>query len=230
MYQIYSLFIILVVTSIIGSLLYKSNIEHFLMMETLKGCETGPKPTISCPKGSVVSDVYVKYGRWDNTRCKHPTVNDKTTSSDMTFKFPSSYLGKQTVNWSDTSVPKLAGKDPLSGVYKHYELTPLCKNPDSSVQVSGCENTLPSELKCPNGSTVSAATIKYGRWNNDDCPHPTVNSGTTAFSKTYPVADIYLGKDNINWNGAKAYNIAGMQDPYPNVYKQYEINATCKYA
>lgn len=230
MYQIYSLFIILVVTTIVGSLLNKSHIEHFEQLAVLKGCQHDKLPAISCPKGSVVSDVNVKYGRWNNKICPHATVKTNTKSSNMTFHVPSSYLGKQTINWNGINADKLAGKDPSPGIYKHFEITPTCKKPDSSVKVSGCENVTPPAVKCPAGSTVSAVSMKYGRWDNKVCPHATVKSNTAAKSQTYPIAQTYLGKQSIDWKGAKALGLAGNKDPYQGMFKQFEIDATCQYA
>ena len=230
MYQIYSLFLILVVTSIIGSLLYKSHIEHFKQMATSRGCEKDILPKITCPKGQIVSGVNVKYGRWNNKTCSHGTVKSNTKASSMTFDVPSSYLGKQSVDWKGATIDKLAGKDPSPHIYKHFEMTPTCKRPDSSIALTGCENAAPSVMNCPPGSTVSAATMKYGRWNNKICPHATVKSNTAAKSQTYPIANTYLGKPSLDFKGAGALSLAGNKDPYPGMFKQYEINATCHYA
>lgn len=230
MYQIYSLFLILVVTSIIGSLLYKSHIEHFKQMSTRKGCERDILPKISCPKGQIVSGVNVKYGRWNNKTCSHGTVKSNTKASHMTFNVPSSYLGKQSVNWNGANIGKLAGKDPTPHIYKHFEMTPTCKKPDTSVKVRGCEKDALPVLKCPNGSTVSAGTVKYGRWDNNACAHATVKANTPTKSKPYPLAKNYLGKQQVNWNGANINTLVNKDDPYSGMYKQYEINATCRYA
>lgn len=83
--------------------------------------------------------------------------------------------------------------------------------------ISGCEGEN-KPLVCPSGKVVTSGEIKYGRWDNSICPHPTVNSSTPSVFKTYPVTP---GMDSIS--GIDTVK----DDPYPDVFKHYTVNYTC---
>ena len=50
-------------------------------------------------------------------------------------------------------------------------------------KLAGCEAE-EANLKCSNGK-IKTAKIKYGRWDNNTCPHPTITPTTQSNFKEY---------------------------------------------
>lgn len=92
-------------------------------------------------------------------------------------------------------------------------------------KASGCERTGPIALSCNAGQKITAGNIKYGRWDNTICPHPSINASTAPKFKTYPLPTAAVGQNAYSLSSD--INIAVNDDPYPYVYKQYEIDYTC---
>ncbi len=92
------------------------------------------------------------------------------------------------------------------------------------LKVFGCE-AAPAVLSCPSGQVIGSGGIKYGRWDMNTCPHPTVTPTTAPFSKDYNLPSQFLGKQTATLTGFN--NILNAWNT-PAVYKQYEINYTCK--
>jgi hypothetical protein len=93
-----------------------------------------------------------------------------------------------------------------------------------SFTLTGCEAD-PVTLTCSQGA-ISSATIKYGRWNNTVCPHVTINASTTPAWKTYTLRSA-LGKNAHRVVDTKNLDPDVNEDPYPGVYKHWEIQYTC---
>jgi len=90
------------------------------------------------------------------------------------------------------------------------------------MKASGCEANAPA-LPCPVGYVIGSGTLKYGRWDNEICPHPTVNSKTPAEYDTFAIPRRCKGMNSCK---------IGPMDPqsgkaYVNVYKHYELTYTC---
>jgi len=98
-----------------------------------------------------------------------------------------------------------------------------CNNKlDREINVTGCEGGN-AFFNCPNGSTIRDATIRYGRWDNNVCPHPTVNQWTSVNYKTYPLNQA-VGNQQYNF-GVTNSNIG--EDPDPNIYKHWKATYKC---
>lgn len=83
-----------------------------------------------------------------------------------------------------------------------------------------CEG-VESTLSCPNG--IKSGNIKYGRWDNNSCVHPTVSSTTPSKIQNYELPQSILGKNTYTGTIHTLLN----SDPYPGVYKQYTVDYTC---
>lgn len=141
---------------------------------------------------------------------------------------PYPYFGTSNFNGKDTSTCNLFS----SGVSSFTNPSNMCVQGDdgnyygtgsataiySSRFIKGCEND-PSKLICPLGKTVSGGTIKYGRWDNTICPGIGVSSTTVPKFANF---NISAGTKSISG----MYNYVG-SDPYPNVFKHYELKYTC---
>lgn len=90
-------------------------------------------------------------------------------------------------------------------------------------QLTGCESDSAS-LKCDSGM-IKGGSIRYGRWNNSICPHPTVNASTSPREKTYQMTPGCLNTPSCTLGN---YNSTLQEDIYPNVYKHWEINYQCQ--
>jgi hypothetical protein len=89
--------------------------------------------------------------------------------------------------------------------------------------LEGCEGQ-PPVLECPAGKSIKKGSIKYGRWNNNVCPHPTVGPRTVPKSQTFDLPADALGKQKYQYG---AINVVHGADPYPGVYKQFAVEYTC---
>ena len=97
----------------------------------------------------------------------------------------------------------------------------LTSSTNETFVVSGCESEK-NDLKCPPNKKITGGNIKYGRWDNKLCPHPTVNSSTKPIFKTYPL----LNYPEIVKSGIISNNNL-KDDPYGGVYKHYSVDYTC---
>lgn len=97
----------------------------------------------------------------------------------------------------------------------------LTRKSNETFVVSGCESEK-KDLKCPPNKKITDGNIKYGRWDNKLCPHPTVNSSTKPIFKTYPL----LKYPAIVQSGIVS-NSNLKDDPYGGVYKHYSVDYTC---
>jgi hypothetical protein len=88
---------------------------------TIVGCEAD-SASLACPDGTSIQSGYIRYGRWDNTVCPHPTV--KNNGRDIAFPLPTNFIGQKSVTISDWN--SLKG-DPRRGVYKHFKVDYTCK-------------------------------------------------------------------------------------------------------
>ena len=88
--------------------------------------------------------------------------------------------------------------------------------------VSGCEGE-DKPIKCPTNKKITAGNIKYGRWDNNICPHGTVNSSTNPIFKNYPL----LNQQEIIQSGVMSGYNSLKDDPYVNVFKHYTVDYTC---
>ena len=82
-------------------------------------CDTGLVYPV-CPTGQFISSGSVKYGRWDNSICPGPGVNNTTPASYGTFNLPFTCL--KGVNACPLGIGKdlvTAFGDPAPGVTKH---------------------------------------------------------------------------------------------------------------
>lgn len=92
----------------------------------------------------------------------------------------------------------------------------------------GCENDKIPNLTCDPGHVVTDATFSYGRWNNNICPHQTVRNNTPMKWGVYNVpTQYYEGKQELAIGEVSPSTLA-KEDPYPNVYKHYQIKGTCQ--
>lgn len=103
----------LCISSIGGGYFYFNQEEKY---KNATGCE-GDSVVFDCDNG--ISDGTIKYGRWDNTICSHPTVNDSTKSEYIEKDLTPDSIEIQDYN-------SLFG-DPIPGVYKHYDIKYRCK-------------------------------------------------------------------------------------------------------
>ena len=95
-------------------------------------------------------------------------------------------------------------------------------NTNEQFTISGCEDEA-KLLKCPTNKKITAGNIKYGRWDNNICPHGTVNSSTPPVFKTYPL----LNHPDIIKSGAMSGYASIKDDPYYGVLKHYTVDYTC---
>jgi hypothetical protein len=96
---------------------------------------------------------------------------------------------------------------------------PMDYKPGATYKYTGCEADPVTFAECPNG--ISSGTIKYGRWDNNVCPHGTINADTAIKSETYPLTS---GTKSIV---GYTYNEMLSSDPFPGVYKQIELEYKC---
>lgn len=93
----------------------------------------------------------------------------------------------------------------------------------TTITVGNCADNAPT-LTCPVGTTIRSGTIKYGRWNNNTCPHSTVNTNTSAIWQVYNIPNEAIGQNTYKY---PSYIKDTYDDPYPGIYKKYEINFIC---
>lgn len=225
------LFAVLIVVSSLALFFFKVN-EHFAepnLNPKVSGCENDKIPNLKCDSGYALTGAVMKYGRWNNKICSHKSVNPKTAAISKDFVIPATYYkGKQDVTWG-VSAPTLAGTNPYSGVYKHYEITGTCTPMNTTVTNSGCNGKKIPDLSCPNNYLVENATLKYGRWNDKGCSDKfTLETGTSAPVKTYSIdSNRYKGKRVVSL-GRTADSLANKEDPAKGIKKQWEVTAKCK--
>lgn len=230
------LFAVLVLVSIIAVFLYKVK-EHFVEVETkpvtVSGCENDKVPDLKCDDGWIFSKApELKYGRWNNKICPHPTVNPKTPNKETQFKpYPlsSAFVGKQVATFNGKTAYNLANDDPVPGILKHYEVNGTCKPVKTTVTKNGCDGGKVPNLSCPDGYLVENATMKFGRWDNTLCKKGSnVDDKAPAQFKEYPISpDYYADKKTIALNKKPMEFIPG-SDPAPGTKKHYLVTANCK--
>lgn len=93
---------------------------------------------------------------------------------------------------------------------------PVQDTKSETFTITGCEGES-KPLVCSAGK-VPSGIIKYGRWDNSICPHPTVNGSTPSVFKTYPVTS-----DMSSMSGIDTVK----DDPYYGVAKHYTVDYTC---
>jgi hypothetical protein len=105
-------------------------------------------------------------------------------------------------------------------------LAPTFSPDQISFLSEGCESD-PVTLVCayPN-QTISKANLQYGRWNNNVCPHGTVNADTPPISKVYQLNSL-LGRNNVTLEGKNTLPDVN-EDIYPNVYKHWKLEYSCQ--
>lgn len=155
----------------------------------------------------VVIGIVVAGLIWSSSNRKSPTTSNTTT----TFDTPPPPLNPPPTVGNTT--PGVGNPAP----------TPPPPAP-VSFTLTGCEAD-PVTLTCSQGA-IKSATIKYGRWNNTVCPHVTINASTTPTWKTYTLRSA-LGKTSHRVVDAKNFDPDVNEDPYPGVYKHWEIQYTC---
>lgn len=92
-----------------------------------------------------------------------------------------------------------------------------------SYKLSGCEAE-EANLICDTG-VINSTKIKYGRWDNTICGHPTVNVGTPPVSKEYILLEA-IGRTNYSIKDKNTLKNID-EDIYPNVFKHWEIDYSC---
>jgi hypothetical protein len=94
-------------------------------------------------------------------------------------------------------------------------------------KLAGCafESGQDIPVTCPTGQRFSEAKLRYGRWDNTICSHPTVTAGTPAVEKTYALPQVQ-GLSSWTMPAAIASRVT-MDDPFYGVLKHYELNYTC---
>jgi hypothetical protein len=185
----------------------------------IRGC--GSKPAkLTCPEGQVITAVTIKYGRWNNEVCPHWTVSASTPSRFRNYTL-SHAIGQTSYSMIAESLDVDINDDPFPGVYKHWEVSYRCSPPSS---IRGCEGR-PATLTCPQGQVIKAATIQYGRWNNNVCPHRSVRASTPRRFREYTLSHA-IGQ-NSHSMVADGLHVDINDDFHPGVYKHWEISFTC---
>lgn len=88
-------------------------------------------------------------------------------------------------------------------------------------EVTGCESQ-PPVLVCPQGYSIKAGVIRYGRWDTSSCPpNPPVAPRFQEFSS------LPVGTQNQNRYNFGPLNQTLGADPYPGVLKQYSVRFAC---
>lgn len=250
-FRLWSLFFVLLVTSILASLLFiKENYtEGQMNTNIVVGCHDEPLKPLECGENHVLEKGKIRWGRWDKNVCS--TIDTKkfkpmreTIFKSKYYDIPKEFLGNQITQFIDSKTKKpltamdIAKENPTAAtiqnprgklplpVYNHYELSGTCK-PISAI-ITGCENDKLQTLSCPDGFIIPGARIKYGRWNNNICLNNTINKNTPRKFAEFRIPDKYMGKQSIEWGNATISSLIENKDPFPGVYKHYEITAECK--
>ena len=194
----------------------------------------------SCPPGRYISSGSLQFGRWDNTICLGPGVNRSSPTIFDVLAFPSKCLqgASSCILGNSDSMVKYFG-DPLPGIAKHVSYWMVYKH---SLFILiflqwrlnwTCSDTIPSTennrfyacdsvnvtLKCPNGQFITSGSFLYGRWNNNICPGPGINSTTPKSFGLYNLpASCLHGVNSCDFGYQKSLqNLFG--DPSPGVKK-----------
>ena len=244
------LFVLIAISLIASKYFVKENYtEGQIKTNVVIGCHDEPLKPLECGANHVLEKGTIRWGRWNKNVCSNIDKTKFKPIQDTIFKskyydIPKEFLGKQIAKFIDpkTKKPLTAmditkenptaatrtnprGKLPLP-VYNHYELSGTCK--PISATISGCENDKLQTLSCPDGFIIPGARIKYGRWDNKVCLNDTIKTNTPSKSAEFRIPDKYMGKQSIEWGDATIASLIDNKDPYPGVYKHYEITAECK--
>lgn len=228
---------ILVLVFMIAVYFYKVKEQFVASLPPAKviGCENDKVPDFKCDKDFIVTDAKIQYGRWKNDTCGHDTVKRDTKANSVTVNIPDTYYkNKQNVVWG-VNAQTLAGnpKDPMPGVYKHFEVTATCRKPPSTqVVLKGCDGGTMKELSCPADYVVDNATLKYGRWDNKTCKGKsnTIKDNTPVSFTEKLLPNSYWQQDKTIIKLNKKPSDIITDDPARDVYKHYQVTANCKLA
>jgi len=157
-------------------------------------------------------------------------ADQNITSNPNWFQVPGNLI------WVSISNGKLYGVNSSNNIYfaSDYKNAKWVQVPGGLKQVSldyssnsllasGCEGQ-GATVQCPSGQTIAGGSIKYGRWNNNVCPHGTVNGNTAARVATGQLPNHCIGKNSCQFNVDNNY---GLGDPYGGTYKHFEISPQC---
>lgn len=250
-FRLWLLFFVLLVTSILASffLIKENYTEGQMNTNIVVGCHDEPLKPLECGENHVLEKGKIRWGRWDKNVCS--TIDTKkfkpmreTIFKSKYYDIPKEFLGKQITyfinpttkkpltamditkeNPTAATIQNSRGKPPLP-VYNHYELSGTCK--PISATITGCDNDKLQTLSCPDGFIIPGARMKYGRWNNNICLNDTISKNTPKKFAEFRIPDKYMGKQRIEWGNATISSLIENKDPFPGVYKHYEITAECK--
>lgn len=155
------------------------------------------------------TDIYIGVTQSPTTRLPTTTMAPTTTFAPTTTMAPTTTRAPTTTIAPTTTFAPTTTIAPVmySAFAEGYEEQPVT-------------------LSCNTGTKIKSAKIKYGRWDNTKFTqnHPTVTSNTPAIFKEYDLVNA-IGKQSYTPNNSKNTELG--EDPYPGVYKQWEINYTC---
>jgi hypothetical protein len=168
---------------------------------------------LSCISISLSSSLFAFLGKSDDKENNNP-LSTKKDSPPSTKK---------------DSPPSTKKDNPLSNL-----LSPVTPRPSSNLlkpviapsswspMANGCEAN-PPLLSCPSGKTIKSGELSYGRWDNNVCPHETINSGTGYVRNKHQINSRCINQQQCQINSLNDE----FGDPMPGVYKQWESNIVC---
>lgn len=248
--RLWLLLFVLIITSVVATIVdVKENYREGAKNTNVVGCHLEPLKPLECEENYVLEKGKIRWGRWNSQVCTDVDKQKFKPILGSTFKskyydIPTEFLGKQKTNFVDpitkkpltamdiakenptASTVKVSRGQPSLPIYNHYELLGTCK--PVSATITGCENDKLQTLSCPDGFIVNGMMMKYGRWNNTVCLNDTVNKNTPTKVDDFRLPDQYNGKQSVEWGDATIASLIAGKNPYPGVYKHYEITAECK--
>jgi hypothetical protein len=204
---------------------------------------------IGCADGGVISDLRMKWGRWDKGACPGPGVDAWGGKYVLNDARPTGCNGKTDCrlgSFRDVN-PEAAKNDPAVGVLKQAGVEWSCKapapvqkpqapagkwgpsrsDPNSNTEINGCQHDT-YDIGCDAGSKITSARMKWGRWSKDSCPGPGVDAWGDKYvlndavpQKCIGQAQCKLGRFEDEVPGA------AQKDPAYGVLKQAGVEWTC---
>jgi hypothetical protein len=182
------------------------------------GCESNPV-RLTCPK-SYINTASIRYGRWNNAICPHPTVSAYTQSKFKDYSL-SRAIGQSSYTMDNMTSDVDINEDIYPRVFKHWKVTFSCILPPV---LGGCDSSQ-TTITCPEGQVISEATIRYGRWNNAICPSKTVGKYTPSKFKDYKLS-CAIGK-RVYSLAPNSSHVDINEDIYPGKRKHWQIYYRC---
>jgi hypothetical protein len=156
---------------------------------------------LSCISISLSSSLFAFLGKSDDKEYNNPLSTKKDT--------PPSAKKDSPPSTKKDSPPSTKKDSPLSNLLKPDILSSSSWSP----KASGCEGN-PPLLSCPTGKTIKSGELSYGRWDNNVCPHETVNSGTGYVRNKHQINSRCINQQQCQINSLNDE----FGDPMPGVY------------